>query len=128
MLRLKLFVVHLRGNARYHVAMVHYEWLSAYLNTFICVVFLTLWEFNLFSQCAGEGKDRSSRAKCSPRENATSGNWSSCFLYQLMRQRVSCDVQLQLLFFLGSEVKVKFAADVADTLLFWSDIFDLRRD
>ena len=42
MLRLKLYLVDLRGNARYHVAIVTNEWLLAYLNTLICVVFLSL--------------------------------------------------------------------------------------
>ena len=42
MLRLKLYLVDLRGNTRYHVAIVPNEWLSAYLNTLICVVFLSL--------------------------------------------------------------------------------------
>ena len=43
MLRLKLFfLVDLRGNACYHVAIVPHEWLSAYLNILICVVFLSL--------------------------------------------------------------------------------------
>ena len=42
MLRLKLYLVYLMGDARYHVAIVPNEWLSAYLNTLICVVFLSL--------------------------------------------------------------------------------------
>ena len=42
MLRLKLSLVDLRGNARYHVAIVPNDWLSAYLNTLICAVYLSL--------------------------------------------------------------------------------------
>ena len=38
MLGLKLYLVELRGNARYHVAIVPNEWLLAFLNTLICVV------------------------------------------------------------------------------------------
>ena len=41
MLRLKLYLVDLSGNARYHVAIVPNQWLSAYLNTLICVVFFS---------------------------------------------------------------------------------------
>ena len=40
MLGLKLYLVDLRGNARYHVAIVPNEWLSAYLNTLISGVSL----------------------------------------------------------------------------------------
>ena len=42
MLRLKLCLVDLRGDTRYRVAIVPCEWFSAYLNTLICVVFLSL--------------------------------------------------------------------------------------
>ena len=37
---LKLYLVDLRGNARYHVAIMPNEWLSAYVGTLICEVFL----------------------------------------------------------------------------------------
>ena len=40
MLGLKLHLVDFRGNARYHVAIVPNEWLSAYLDTLISEVFL----------------------------------------------------------------------------------------
>ena len=42
MLGLKLYLVDLRGKARYHVAIVPNELLSAYLDTSIFVVFLSL--------------------------------------------------------------------------------------
>ena len=84
--------------------------------------------FHLFSQCTGEGKYPSSfiTREMLPQIdfhlNATSGTWSSCFLYKLIKTNISYDVQLQLLF---SEAKVEFVADVADALVFWSDIFHL---
>ena len=42
MLGLKLYLVDLRGSARYHLAIVPNEWLSAYLETLICAVFWSL--------------------------------------------------------------------------------------